>query len=888
MRIIPKNTRVKIEFFKGVDLPDAIIGVTGVALEVILFSSNIPGKYWIMLGILLFFTLLMLRIDGDKVYMMFLQLLRHFALPRKFGGTIKKRETKGIAPFTGIKDGFIEYGGEYYAKVLEVPSVEFRFYSEMRQNNMIDRVLGAALRQSGDMMVNLIKLDRPINFDKNIDAEHEKIEEIKKSYSNGLLSKEELDCREEVLNDRIGHLRWLNDENRVMTPCYYLAFFDRDKQGLNEQAESVSNLLSANELNARILGDSELAAFCRYNYGYDFDEREAEEIISEEIMDWITPENISLLMRRQIIGGLNTSVLRVTNYPTSVYNAWGHRIFDIPDTKVVMKMSPMDKYKSVRRIDRAIDELRGQQETTGKTSRLIELEEHIETLTNLLLLLQNDSETMFEVNLYITVYDRTPGERVSAKRRVRRILSEEGFRTEDMMLKQFDAFVGSGVSAFDPMRRDSRGIHSTSAAAVFPFIHCNTRDPKGILLGDNGSSPVLIDFFKRDNNHVNSNMVIIGKSGSGKSFATKTILANLAAEDSKVFILDPENEYSQIAKKMGGKVIDVGNAKTGRLNPFHIVPSVDEEESIGNIDGEEEISASEPSNYTSYTAHLQFLEEFFSQIIPDINSDAMEMLNTNIMLAYSNRGINGMTDLTALSPSDFPTFDDLYDALLSSFQSVTSEFGKNNLRILLTHVSKFAGEGRNARLWNGEATIATKENFVVFNFQSLLANRNNTVANAQMLLVLKWLDNEIIKNRDYNLKYNAQRKIIVVVDEAHVFIDTKFPVALDFMFQMAKRIRKYNGMQIVITQNIKDFVGSEEIARKSTAIINASQYSFIFALAPNDMHDLCKLYEKAGAINESEQEEIINNARGQAFVVTSPTNRTRVRIVASEELQKLY
>ena len=39
---------------------------------------------------------------------------------------------------------------------------------------------------------------------------------------------------------------------------------------------------------------------------------------------------------------------------------------------------------------------------------------------------------------------------------------------------------------------------------------------------------------------------------------------------------------------------------------------------------------------------------------------------------------------------------------------------------------------------------------------------------------------------------------------------------------MAKRIRKYGGMQIVITQNINDFVGSEEIKRQSTAIISIS------------------------------------------------------------------
>ena len=108
------------------------------------------------------------------------------------------------------------------------------------------------------------------------------------------------------------------------------------------------------------------------------------------------------------------------------------------------------------------------------------------------------------------------------------------------------------------------------------------------------------------------------------------------------------------------------------------------------------------------------------------------------------------------------------------------------------------------------------------------------------------------------------------------------------MYQLAKRIRKYNGMQIVITQNIKDFVGTEELARKSTAIINASQYSFIFPLSPNDMSDLVKLYEKAGAINETEQEDIVNNGRGRAFLITAPQARTNVEIIADPEIRKLF
>ena len=108
------------------------------------------------------------------------------------------------------------------------------------------------------------------------------------------------------------------------------------------------------------------------------------------------------------------------------------------------------------------------------------------------------------------------------------------------------------------------------------------------------------------------------------------------------------------------------------------------------------------------------------------------------------------------------------------------------------------------------------------------------------------------------------------------------------MYQLAKRIRKYNGMQVVITQNIKDFVGTEELSRKSTAIINASQYSFIFALAPNDMQDLVKLYENAGTINESEQENIVNAGRGTAFVITTPTERTNMEIKAGEGVEDLF
>ncbi|MBO5199414.1 MAG: ATP-binding protein [Lachnospiraceae bacterium] len=805
----------------------------------------------------------------------------------------KHPDVAAITPFTGISDGFIEYGGQYYAAVVEIPSIEFRFMTLSKQNNMIDKVFGSVLRTVvGSETASMVKIDRPIIYDDFIRSEEQKIAELKEAFINDLINEEELTDRIAIIYDRIEQIKKLNYEDKVYVPFHYLVFYDKDRTTLRDQTHTMINVFAGNDMECRRLNDKELAVFLKYNYTLEFDEREVEKLKPEEYMDWILPKKIEFAARTIKYDDLYTHTLRITDYPTQVGNAWGHQMFNLPSTRVNLKMKPIDRYKAVRRIDRAIDELRGQGGATGRTSKLIELSNHIDTLSELLTLLQNDNETMFDINIYVTIYDYEMSKRmlepktkksmqvderpsISIKKQIKRTLAEGNFKSIDMFAQQFEAYASSQISAYDAFTAKSRGIHSTSIAAAFPYVYSMLCDKEGVMIGRTGGRPVFVNFFQRDKERVNSNMVVIGKSGSGKSFATKTLLANLAAEDSKIFILDPENEYTQLAHNLDGKVIDVGSATQGRLNPFHIIMSMSDEE------GDEDVQ-------TSFNMHLQFLEEFYRQILPGIDSDALEYLNNLTIRMYESKGIDADTDLSKLKPEDYPIFDDLYDKILNDYQFSSGEYSKANLRVLLNYISKFATGGRNSSLWNGEASISTNENFIVFNFQSLLANKNNTVANAQMLLVLKWLDNEIIKNRDYNMKYGAKRKIIVVIDEAHVFIDEKYPIALDFMYQLAKRIRKYNGMQIIITQNIKDFVGTEEIARKSTAIINACQYSLIFPLAPNDMIDLCKLYEKAGAINESEQEEIVNNGRGRAFVITSPSSRTCIDIVATEEVQEMF
>ncbi len=912
MRIIPKRTKVRMELFKGIEVMDVFVGSIGMALAVSILVSNLPGRF-ILMGLVLIITVgLVFPMDDDKGYMLLFQMVKYLARPRSFArrnagqeqaeetetkGKAKKAAKKGplfavedITPFTEIDGEFIQYGKAYSAVVMRIPAVEFRFYSESRQNSVIDRCFGAILRTATpDETINMVKLDQPVIYDQFIENEKLKMAELEEAYLNGLLTDEELTVRVGIVYDRIAQLETFNYRDKVYQPVHYLMFCHKDRHMLHNQIQDAIATFASNNMECVQLVGADLAIFLKYSYGMQFDQREAYSLTSEEMMDWILPQTIKLDLRTVKYDDLVTHNFRLRDYPTMVGNAWGARFFNELGTKVVLKMTPIDRYKAIRQIDRSIDELREQENNTGKTSKLLEVGMHIETLSEVLRLLQGENEVLFNTETYVTVNDYRLSEQLlmsngkpvknatAFKKQVKRELAEDGFKVTDMMMQQFEAYGSSQLSGYDAFKKFARGIHSGSVAAAFPYVMRTLDDENGLYIGQAAGSPAFVNFFRRDRERVNSNMVIIGKSGSGKSYATKTILSQLAAENSKIFILDPENEYTKLAQNMHGKIIDVGSASQGRLNPFHIITTLsDEEEGVSD------------TGATSFHTHLQFLEEFYRQILPGIDTDALEYLNTMTIRMYQQKGIDETTDLSQLEPSDYPIFDDLYDKIINDIQTSSGEYVKNNLKILLNYIAKFAEGGRNAVLRNGEASITTNENFIELNIQSLLANKHNIIANGQMLLVLKWLDNEIIKNREYNMKYKANRKIVVVIDEAHVFIDSKYPIALDFMYQLAKRIRKYNGMQIVITQNIKDFVGTEELARKSTAIINASQYSFIFPLAPNDMDDLCKLYEKSGAINESEQEDIINNGRGRAFVITSPSERTCVDIVAAEGIEELF
>jgi len=870
VRIIPKKIKVRSNVWKCYSMKDIFVALVVFALVFV----SITMENWVLAVILGLAALVMFMPTGDGIFYTYIFENIRFAIgKKKYTKTAEKEKERidAISELSEIKEnGLLVYKTGHFGRVIKVGQKNFKIEDEQQQNVDIDYFANALKMLEETQSADIVKIDRPVTLDSFSSELFEKLSSVKK----GNLPPDIKEMRANVLSERIDRIDELNNIIKQYASEYYIVIYGRDELDLENTAVNVAAEINKCGLRTKVLTRRPVAIFLKYCYFRNFDEREINDLTDEQLIDWIKPDSVEFKSNKYIINGIEAAVLTVAEYPLRVRNAWGANLFNIPNTKVVMHVKPVDKYKAIKRIDKCIGEMELKQITSEQASEANTAQIHRRSMSALLDSLQAENEALLDVTLTVTAYNYLND--ANYKKAVRRALLTGNFKPSMMYGLQVDAFRSADISPVSVLGNYENGINSSSLAAVFPFVRNSVLDEGGVMLGENMDNryPFLLNIWKRGSMYQNSNAMIIGQSGAGKSFFLKSFIVNEWSNGTRIIVLDPEDEYISLTRNLKGNIIDVGRAKEGRINPFHIYKILTEDGGVA-----------EPN--VTFNTHLKTLESFFKIVLVGASSDIIELINNLAVETYRRKGITEDTDCTKLKAEDFPIFSDLLETLKHEHETSGKDgFTHRDYRTAELYLQKFVS-GRYSDIWNSPSTLNVEEDIINFSFQSLFANKNNIVANAQMLLVFRFIEQEIINAREAN-KYGKNLRTIIIVDEAHLYLDAKYPIALDFFYSMSKRIRKYNGSFIPATQNIADWNANEELRSKTSAILKNSQYMFIFKLSAPDMKDVIEVYKAGDGFNQDEQKMIMSAVTGQAFFIGSSELRAGVKISTGEYMQKLF
>ena len=182
VRVIPKKTKVKLEFVRGFTAIDLLIAIVAVAVLVLLAASNFEGHIWLaIVWAIVAFSMFFKIADSDRLYVTMTHLIR-FSMQKKLyqkNPAKGKPNIKDIIPFEGIyQDRMISYG-EYFAEVLEVSPVLFELLNEYSQNNLIDIGFANAIRRLDDSQVcEIVKINKAMVLDNYSYNETKKYERL--------------------------------------------------------------------------------------------------------------------------------------------------------------------------------------------------------------------------------------------------------------------------------------------------------------------------------------------------------------------------------------------------------------------------------------------------------------------------------------------------------------------------------------------------------------------------------------------------------------------------------------------------------------------------------------------------------------------------------------
>ena len=423
-------------------------------------------------------------------------------------------------------------------------------------------------------------------------------------------------------------------------------------------------------------------------------------------------------------------------------------------------------------------------------------------------------------------------------------LQEEGFKSNLPLNNNYI----SRKHTFD------RGSMST----VFPFVNADAGMESGVPIGINKQTGLPLIFDNFSSTLTNYNMIIFGKSGSGKSVTIKTIMARSAIlMGVENMVLDAEGEYVVVADALRGINVDISPTSDTIINIFDLETEIVKDE----ITGKDRTVLNVENKVEDVTQALLTMARGATKS-EDVNELTKQIIAEIVAEEYKALGITGdpeslyqdSTDGLARVKKEMPTISSWYDRLVMKNKENTIDTYQYHfdylIKVMKQYCRKFNGQ---MAYFDGQSTFELLESCPFININiSKLEERFARPLAQQILLSWIW-EKYVKKNSEDKKKARAKR---VLVDEAWMLL--AYPEAVDFLNTMARRARKRNVSLTVVSQKFQDFYEN----KACQAVLTSAETKLFLAQDKSEIEYLKEVFK----LSEGEARFLITCSRGEGLI----------------------
>ena len=370
---------------------------------------------------------------------------------------------------------------------------------------------------------------------------------------------------------------------------------------------------------------------------------------------------------------------------------------------------------------------------------------------------------LYRRSMSVAVYGRTTGGLRAAQEKVEGHFRSALASVQKMKFRQGQAFARL-LPVCRPGMLDADLTDTDTMVRLFPFGPRDMDRREGTLMGKDLRSGTSIFFDGFSPKAMNGHMVLMARSGAGKSYFTKLRMLRESSRGIRIYVIDPEGEYGTVARTLGGRVFVPGSKGYG-LNPFVFQYS-------GGSDFEGDLTR----RVASLCALVGvMLEGNLTQELKASIDHCLTMFYANEVREFGGTGTLGRGGIGAFH--QFLTSDAVVDYGGRELAQLLSPFATGSSRFLM--------QESDSDLLSNEAPITT------FNLKNL-PNRLKPVATSVCAEVV------------WGLAVTDPRPRILIVDECWTVLST--PSGAEALLTIVKRARKYRLGLITITQDVQDFL----------------------------------------------------------------------------------